>query len=75
MKDAVIVGIGQRLGEVYADDRGALGSGRLALWSVSFTEYLKHPFGEILLGLGLGKHSQLTAPLVVQWTVSCHNAA
>jgi len=47
---------------MYSDDRGELGSGRLALWSVSMTEYLKYPFGEILLGLGLGKHAALTAP-------------
>ena len=47
---------------MYADDRGELGSGRLALWSVSMKEYLKYPFGEVMLGLGLGKHAQLTAP-------------
>ncbi len=48
---------------VYESDRRMLGSGRWALWTVSMTEYLKYPIGDIFLGLGLGKHRILTEPL------------
>jgi len=44
-------------------DRGLLGSGRWALWTVSMTEYLKYPIGDIFLGLGLGKNYILTEPM------------
>jgi len=37
-----------------------LGSGRLGLWADSFREYLHQPLGDILLGLGMGKHWVLT---------------
>lgn len=40
--------------------REDLGSGRLGLWTVSMQEYLRHPMGDVVLGLGLGKHYQLT---------------
>jgi hypothetical protein len=49
--------------DVYDSDRNMLGSGRWALWTVSFREYLKYPAGDIFLGLGLGKHAMLTSPL------------
>ncbi|MFH1466082.1 MAG: O-antigen ligase family protein [Pseudomonadota bacterium] len=49
--------------DVYETDRKMLGSGRWALWTVSFAEYLKYPIGDIFLGLGLGKHAMLTSPL------------
>ena len=49
--------------DVYESDRLQLGSGRWALWSVSMTEYLKYPIGDIFLGLGLGKQHLLTEPL------------
>jgi len=49
--------------DVYDSDRNQLGSGRWALWTVSFREYLKYPAGDIFLGLGLGKHAMLTSPL------------
>ncbi len=49
--------------DIYESDRSQLGSGRLALWSVSMGEFLKYPLGDIFLGLGLGKHAMLTAPL------------
>jgi len=48
---------------IYSSDRRMLGSGRWALWTVSMTEYLKYPVGDIFLGLGLGKHRILTEPL------------
>ncbi len=48
---------------VYESDRLQLGSGRWALWSVSMSEYLKYPIGDIFLGLGLGKQHLLTEPL------------
>jgi len=44
-------------------DRWSVGSGRLSLWTVSFTEYMRKPLGDILLGLGLGKHRLLTESL------------
>ncbi len=47
----------------YESTRRSLGSGRWALWSVSMTEYLKYPIGDIFLGLGLGRHRVLTEPL------------
>jgi len=47
----------------YESDRDWLGSGRWALWSVSFSEYVKYPLGDIFLGLGLGRHAVLTEPL------------
>lgn len=37
-----------------------LGSGRIGLWGDSFKAYLQRPLGDILLGLGLGKHWILT---------------
>ncbi len=37
-----------------------LGSGRMGLWTDSFREYLRQPLGNIILGLGLGKHWILT---------------
>jgi len=47
----------------FESQRRNLGSGRWALWSVSMTEYLKYPIGDIFLGLGLGRHRILTEPL------------
>ncbi len=46
--------------DVYESDRAALGSGRLALWSVSMEAFLDNPLGDIFLGLGLGKQTTLT---------------
>lgn len=40
--------------------RSKLGSGRVGLWTASVREYLKRPFTDILLGLGIGKHWLLT---------------
>jgi len=40
--------------------RRKLGSGRWGLWTSSFREYLRHPLGDIVLGLGIGKHWLLT---------------
>jgi len=41
-------------------DARKLGSGRWGLWSESFREYIRQPLGDIILGLGLGKHWELT---------------
>ncbi len=49
--------------DIYESDREDLGSGRLALWTVSMGEFLKNPLGDLFLGLGLGKHTMLTKPL------------
>jgi len=40
--------------------RRKLGSGRMAIWTAAITEYVKAPLGDILLGLGIGKHWLLT---------------
>ncbi len=40
--------------------RTKLGSGRWGLWTSSFREYLRYPIGDIVLGLGFGKHWLLT---------------
>lgn len=45
--------------DVFSDSR-KLGSGRIGLWGDSFRAYLRRPLGDILLGLGLGKHWILT---------------
>lgn len=40
--------------------REKLGSGRMGIWTASIGEYLSYPLGDILLGLGIGKHWLLT---------------
>lgn len=45
--------------DVFSDSR-KIGSGRLGLWGDSLKAYLRQPLGDILLGLGLGRHWQLT---------------
>jgi hypothetical protein len=45
--------------DMFGENR-KLGSGRMGLWTDSFNEYLHQPLGDIILGLGLGKHWILT---------------
>ena len=45
--------------DMFGENR-KLGSGRIGLWTDSFNEYLRQPLGDIILGLGLGKHWVLT---------------
>ena len=45
--------------DMFLDSR-KLGSGRVGLWTDSFKAYLEQPLGDIILGLGLGKHWILT---------------
>jgi len=40
--------------------RRKLGSGRMAIWTAGVTAYLQAPIGDIILGLGIGKHWLLT---------------
>lgn len=40
--------------------RRKLGSGRMTIWSTAIAEYFRAPLGDILLGLGIGKHWLLT---------------
>ncbi len=42
--------------------RSHLGSGRVGLWNLAIHRYLQHPLGDIVLGVGLGKHWLLTRP-------------
>ena len=56
-KDLVLVFTLQN--DPFADAR-KLGSGRLGLWGDSFQAYLRQPLGDVLLGLGLGGHWELT---------------
>lgn len=46
-----------------------LGSGRMGLWTDSFNEYLHRPLGDIILGLGLGKHWILTQAAYTSFTI------
>ena len=46
-----------------------LGSGRMGLWTDSFNEYLHRPLGDIILGLGLGKHWILTQAAYNPFTI------
>jgi hypothetical protein len=52
--------------------RRKLGSGRLGLWSSSFKEYLRYPLGDILLGLGFGKHWLLTREYFNPYALAQH---
>ena len=45
--------------EMFLESR-KLGSGRVGLWTDSFKAYLSQPLGDIILGLGLGGHWELT---------------
>jgi O-Antigen ligase len=51
-------------------DKRKLGSGRWGIWTASVGEYLARPVGDIVFGLGIGKHYMLTAeaynPLVLR---------
>ncbi len=40
--------------------RRKLGSGRMTIWTAGITAYFQAPIGDILLGLGIGKHWLLT---------------
>ena len=40
--------------------RRKLGSGRMTIWSTAVAEYFRAPLGDILFGLGIGKHWLLT---------------
>jgi hypothetical protein len=40
--------------------RRKIGSGRWGLWTSSFSEFLRYPLGDIILGLGVGGHWVLT---------------
>lgn len=40
--------------------RRKLGSGRMTIWTAAITAYLQAPLGDIVLGLGIGKHWLLT---------------
>jgi hypothetical protein len=52
--------------------RRKLGSGRLGLWTSSFKEYLRYPLGDILLGLGFGKHWLLTREYFNPYALAQH---
>ena len=52
--------------------RRKLGSGRWGLWSSSLREYFRYPLGDILLGLGLGKHWLLTREYFNPYSVAQH---
>ena len=40
--------------------RAKLGSGRMGIWTASIREYLSYGLGDVVLGLGIGKHYLLT---------------
>jgi hypothetical protein len=40
--------------------RAKLGSGRMGIWTASIREYLSYGLGDVVLGLGIGKHWLLT---------------
>lgn len=40
--------------------RAKLGSGRMTIWTAAVTAYFEAPLGDILFGLGIGKHWLLT---------------
>jgi hypothetical protein len=40
--------------------RRKLGSGRMTIWTAAITEYFRAPIGDIIFGLGIGKHWLLT---------------
>jgi hypothetical protein len=58
-KDLVLVFSMGGSDDMFGESR-KLGSGRMGLWTDSFNEYLRQPLGDIILGLGLGKHWILT---------------
>ena len=40
--------------------RRKLGSGRMTIWTAAVSEYFRSPIGDIIFGLGIGKHWLLT---------------
>ena len=50
-----VFGAGDSLGS-----KRTLGSGRFGIWTMSFAEFLKQPPTDIVLGLGLGGHYEMT---------------
>lgn len=48
------------LGDDSLADRRTLGSGRIGIWSTSFAEFSRQSPTDILLGLGLGGHYEMT---------------
>lgn len=45
-------------------DRDQIGNGRWGIWRVAVEEFLSHPIGDWILGLGVGKHRVVTQPLL-----------